>query len=157
MKAIKAYESWNNEEVKEVAFWRASRWISIKSNYNPNRRNGLWDYVTDGRGYSVNDDNCDFKDLYLHYFTWNGRNYAINEFVAIGSAWDALGHEIYYKEGGDYKRITAVDWGGNLYNPIYIEFDEYCERVRVYEKVHTDNFYTTPDLMEWARRYSKSV
>lgn len=113
---------------------RLSRWIEIKHNYNPSKRNSLWDYVTDGYGYHPYDDrfNPDENDgLFLDYFTWNGSTWALDQFLALGSVWWG-GAPIEYTENGEIHYISGVD-GDNYFNPIYIEFDEYCEHVRVYE------------------------
>lgn len=35
---------------------------------------------------------------------------------------------------GKLHYLSGVDMDGDLYHPIYVEFDEYCENVRVYEE-----------------------
>ena len=109
--------------------YRKSRWIKIQHNYNPNRHNSLWYYVTDGNGYVENQTgyNPDENGLYLDYFRYNGRNYAINQFMR-------LTYPIFYEDKeGKWQYLSGYD-GENYYNPILIELDECCEYVRVYEE-----------------------
>lgn len=112
---------------------RVSRWIEIRHNYNPNHKNGLWNYVTDGNGYTTCQSNFNPDGgLYLDFFRWNNRNYAIGQFVGIGSVWCAGLPETFIDTDGKLTVVGFVDFGGDIFNPIYIEIDEYGERVRVY-------------------------
>ena len=135
MKTLKSFEIYDGKESeRKESFVRASRWIKIKNNYNPSKRNSLWDYVTDGNGRGVYSDNFDKSTgLYLDYFTFDGKNYALNQFVAIGSAWDCIGHHEGYYEDGEQFFISAYNIE-DYFRPMYIELDEYCERVRVYRE-----------------------
>ena len=112
---------------------RLSRWITIKQNYNVRKDNSLYDFSTDGSGYHpYQDDYNPDEGTYLDYFHFGGRTYAISQFVALGSAW--IGREPYrfVDTDGTITAVSAVDYDGCLYDPIYIEIDEYGERVRVY-------------------------
>lgn len=122
-----------NNRGEKVDFWRVSRWISVKTNYNPNKRNALWDYVTDASGNTPDSDGFDPSEgLFLDYFRFDGRTYATNQFYLLGSMWI---YETYtYTEDGEEKHLSAVDMCGDIYAPYYVEFDEYGERVRVYER-----------------------
>lgn len=113
-------------------FYRVSRWITVRHNYTPRKNNMLWDYVTDENGYKPYQDNFTPENgLYLDYFKWNGRNYAIEQFLCLGNPFYTPFTLSY--ENGDGKKcyLSGVD-NENIYNPIFVEFDEYCERVRVY-------------------------
>lgn len=113
---------------------RLSRWITIRSNYNVGKHNSLYDFATDGVGYHPYQDEYNPEDgTYLDYFRFNGRTYAIGQFVALGSMW--IGGEPYrfVDTDGTETTVGAVDFHGCLYDPIYIELDTYGERVRVYE------------------------
>ena len=55
---------------------RISRWISIRQNYNPNKNNSLWDYVSDENGYKHYQDNFNAENgLYLDFFVFAGKLY----------------------------------------------------------------------------------
>lgn len=114
---------------------RVSRWIKVKQNYNPRKNNRLWDYVTDENGYKPHNDNFNPENgLYLDYFRFNGRTYAIEQFFAFGSIADTIGHASGYIENGEKHYLQGFD-NENIYNPIFIELDEYGENVRIYEEV----------------------
>lgn len=107
---------------------RVSRWVQVRHNYAPNKRNPLWYYVMDGCGYLEGQKEFDPESgLYLDYFRWNGRNWAIEQFFreTVPTMWE---------EDGKLHWIAGYD-SENYYNPILIEFDECCENVRVYEEV----------------------
>lgn len=135
MKEVRAMKDFTTIDGKNK-LTRLSRWITIRQNYNTSPRNGLYYYVTDGSGYHPHEDNFDPENgTFLDYFHFNGRTYAIEQFVALGSTW--IGGEPYrFKDtDGTITTVSAVDFDGCLYDPIYIELDEYGERVRVYELV----------------------
>ena len=114
---------------------RVSRWITIKHNYNPRPNNYLWDYVMDENGYKPYQNTFNPENgLYLDYFTWRGRNYAIEQFWRLGNPFYTAFSLAYEIENGGLCYLSGVD-AENIYNPIYIEFDECCERVRVYEEI----------------------
>lgn len=116
-------------------FNRVSGWIRIKTNYNPTERNSLWYYVQDENGcnpnqYAFNPEN----GLFLDYFTFRGKNYALDQFMALNNTfWNPVGYT-YINEGGKTVSLAGVD-SENYFNPIYIEIDPCGERVRVYEEV----------------------
>ena len=92
----------------------------------------LWDYVTDENGYKPYQDNFTPENgLYLDYFKWNGRNYAIEQFWCLGNPFYMPFTLSYENSDGKKCYLSGVD-NENIYNPIYVEFDECCERVRVY-------------------------
>ena len=118
----------------EHTITRLSRWITIRTNYNTSKRNSLYDYVTDANGYRMHQDEYDPTDgTYLDYFKFGGRTYATEQFVSLGSVW--IGEQPYRftDTDGGIASVDAVDFDGDLYDPLYIELDEYGERVRVYQ------------------------
>lgn len=137
MKQLKSFDIYDGKEhARDYDFVRVSRWITVKQNYNPNKGNALYDYAVDGFGnhsYSENFNPVENGGKYLDYFTFNGRNYAIEQFIAIGCVWDVLGHHAGYYENGEKHFISAYDTE-SYFNPLYIEWDECGERVRVYRE-----------------------
>lgn len=110
--------------------YRVSRWISIKTWVNPTPRCQLWEYATDGNGELLQNGRFAPKTgIYIVYFTFNGRNYALQQFARFGSGF--LPGHIAYIENGEQHYLHGVDMG-DIYNPIYIEVDDYGEKVRVY-------------------------
>lgn len=108
---------------------RLSRWITIKQAYNVTKRNGLFEFSTDENGYTPAQENYNPENgTFLDYFRFRGRNYAINQFIALGSVWCGGKQYEFTDTDGKSTFIHAVD----LYSPLYIEIDEYGERVRVY-------------------------
>ena len=113
---------------------RLSRWITIKTNYNVSKRNSLYNHSTDENGYNpYHDEYNPSGGTYLDYFRFGGRTYAINQFISLGSLW--IGGRPYHfiDTDGTPASVAAVDFDGCLYDPLYIELDEYGERVRVYQ------------------------
>lgn len=110
---------------------RLSRWLKVKTNYRPGKNNSLWDYVTDTSGYHPNEKQFNLNDeLELKYFTFNGRNYAIDQFMCLFNPfWCCFGYS--YDDNGKTRYLSGYD-SENYYNPILIELDEYGEYVRVY-------------------------
>lgn len=136
MKTLQKFEIYDGKKQIDNRFnlVRVSRWIKIRQNYNPNKRNSLWDYVTDENGCHPYQDRFDPENgLSLDYFTWNGRNYAISQFMVFGAAWDCIGHFVGYIENGEDHYIQGFD-SHDLFNPILVEVDEYGENVRIYEE-----------------------
>lgn len=109
---------------------RVSRWIRIRQNYNPNKRNSLWYYVKDGNGWREGQPGYDPESgLFLDYFRFNGRNYALEQFISNSSAW---GYPIFFEdENGKTSFISGYD-SENYVNPLLIELDDCCEYVRCY-------------------------
>ena len=113
---------------------RLSRWIQIKQNYNVNKRNSLYEFSADENGYKPGQSEYNpANGTYLDYFRFNGRNYAIEQFITLGSAWIGGAPYEFTDTDGKSTFIHAVDYYGDLYNPLYIELDAYGDRVRVYK------------------------
>lgn len=135
MKDLIKFDVWNGSETTDNRriYCRVSRWITVKHNYNPSPKNALWDYVTDGCGYHPYNNEFNPDDgLYLDYFTFDGRNYAIEQIIAFGGMCE-FGHFSGYIENGE-KRYLSGYLDNNLYSPYHVELDEYGEHVRVYEE-----------------------
>ena len=114
---------------------RVSRWIAIRTNYNPSKRNRLAEYIRDGNGYREGQSGYDpSTGLYLDYFRWNGRTWAIDQFYRLGGVWTGGEPEMFVDTDGKLSIVDGYD-SENYYDPILIELDEYGERVRVYEEV----------------------
>lgn len=118
---------------------RVSRWINIRQNYNPRRNNSLWDYVTDGNGaHATSYDFNPASGLFLDYFQFNGRNYALEQFIRLDSVWCGCRGGITFQDGKTECYICAYDTDGNIYNPLYLELDDSGERVRLYTLKNAD-------------------
>lgn len=119
---------------KKYKIKRVSRWIAIKQAYNISKRNGLFEFCTDENGYKPNELNFNPENgTFLDYFRFNGRNYAMDQFIRIGSiACPGTAYKFIDTDNKTHE-LGAVDFWGDLYNPYYIELDPYGERVRVYE------------------------
>ena len=112
---------------------RLSRWITIRQAYNVNRRNSLFEFVSDENGYKPGQDEFNpANGTFLDYFRFDGRTYAIEQFIALGSVWCAGAPYEFTDTDGKITFISAVDYYGDLYDPLYIELDKYGEHVRVY-------------------------
>lgn len=128
MKIIEAYDG--------TRYRRVSRWISLRTNYNPTKRNGLWDYVCDENGYHPYQDEFNSKNgLHLDYFRFGGRTYALEQFYILGGMLVGGTPIMYDNEDGTRGIIGTIDMDGDLYHPMLGEWDEYCEHVRLYEEV----------------------
>lgn len=117
-------------------FRRVSRWITVKNAYDMSKRNSLYDYCTDENGYRPYNDQFNPENgIYCDYFRFRGCNWAMNRFYGIGSI--AVGGTPYtfIDTDGKLSVIGAVDMDGNIFDPYYLEIDEYGEHVRVYERV----------------------
>jgi hypothetical protein len=113
-------------------FNRVSRWIKVKHNYTPGKNNRLWDYVQDENGYKHYQEQFNPENgLYLDYFTFHGRNYAIEQFLALGNPFYTAVSYSYEDKDGKLFYLSGVDVE-NIYNPLYIEMDDCGEYVRLY-------------------------
>ncbi len=112
---------------------RLSRWITIKQAYNITSSHSLYSYTQDENGYTPGGDNYNpVNGNSLDYFNFRGRKYAISQFVALGSVWCGGAPYKFIDNDNSVTFIHAVDFSGDLYDPLYIELDNSGERVRVY-------------------------
>lgn len=112
-----------------------SRWIKIQQNYNPTKKNKLWDFVTDGNGYHPYQEEFNpVEGLFLDYFRYKGNKFALEQFMRIGG-FACPGPQPYYEDHQGKHFLCAVDFYGNIYHPYYIELNDNGEAVRVYKEV----------------------
>lgn len=112
---------------------RLSRWLKIHKNWHPNRRNELWPYVRDLDGYAEGQRGFNPSGgLYVDYFVWKGKKWAIERFIALGGPWG--GPPVMFEDENGKKSYIAGYDSENYHNPILIETDECYEHVRVYEE-----------------------
>lgn len=104
----------------EELYERISRWITIQHDYNITKRHSLYYYA---------DDCCDGSNA-VSYFKFNGRKYAIAQMYRLMGMM-GIGHNLILN---DDSILCAYD-GEQYYNPIYIEVDDFGEKVRVYQYV----------------------
>ena len=101
---------------------RVSRWIKIKQAYNVTEKHSLYYYA----------EKIEENENILDYFVFNGRKYAISQFMRFG--YPVTANYIQWYEKDKLYFMAGFD-SENYYNPILIEVDEYGEYVRVYEEV----------------------
>lgn len=119
---------------KKVMFQRISDWIAVKHDYAPQKNDSLWSYVTDGDGYYPHEDRFEPEHgLFLDYFVFGGRRYAMNQFLLLNAMWAAVAFS-YKDENGKPSFLSGFDIE-DYFNPIHVEFDEDCEKVRLYREV----------------------
>lgn len=115
-------------------FKRMSRWIKVKENYNPTPRNSLWHYAMDGYGNHPYEKDFDpERGLYLDYFTFGGRKYAIEQFWALGNPFYSALEVSYVDKNGKRNYLHGID-SEPLFDPLYIEMSDCGEYVRVYRE-----------------------
>ena len=113
---------------------RVSRWIKIRTAWDITPRHSLYDYSRDEYGRHPYQDGFDpTNGTHLDYFRFNGRKYALEEFLSCGSAWVSTTWQ-WEDENGKLQFISGVQQD-NYFNPLLIEIDDGCEYVRVYEEV----------------------
>lgn len=132
MKAITMEHYFENDFRGKEDFTRLSRWITVKTLCNPSKHNSLYDYAKDENGYTPGNENFNPNEVYIDYFTFGGVKYALDRFYRLGSMW--ICDTYRYTENGKTNYLSGVDMDGNIYDPLYIELDDYGEKVRVYKR-----------------------
>ena len=107
-------------EGKEIK--RLSRWIKIKQAYNITEKHSLYYYV----------EKIEENENVLDYFVFNGRKYALNQFLRFNTPWTVTSMQWYEKDKLHF--MSGYD-SENYYRPLLIEMDEYGEYIRVYEEL----------------------
>lgn len=129
---------WTREE-KPVYFRKISRTITIKHNYNPGKNNSLWDYVTDENGYKPYQDEFNSTNgLFLDYFRFGGKTYALDQFLALGNPFWCPCEYSYTDRDGKLFYLSGVD-GDNYYKPLYIALDKYGGTLTVWERIEEND------------------
>lgn len=106
-------------------FKRASRWITIRTDYNITPRHSLYDQS----------DDCGDGEKCVDYIRHKGITIPASQMIGLGSFACPGGKPYTFTEKGKTHTICAVDFWNNLYNPYYIEVDQWGEKVRLYERV----------------------
>lgn len=113
---------------------RVSRWIDIKTLYDISPKHSLYEFVEDANGYKPGNDRFNPNEgVSVDYITIKGKKYAISQFYRIGTMFCPGDPYKFIDTDGKIKSLCAVDYYGDLYHPYYLELDDSCERVRVYE------------------------
>lgn len=108
-----------------------SRWIKIKCNYNVSKRNPLYCYAMDENGKRDGENGFNPENgLSLDYFTFNGKNYAIEQFISMQSQFCCLSYS-WEDKHGKLHFMSGYD-SENYYNPLLIEVDCNGEYIKVY-------------------------
>ena len=97
---------------------RVSRWITIR-NEPITKRHSLWYYAEKDPAFS---DEC----AYCSMFRWNGRMYAVNQFL---SRYGLYGFDQKCEE---YPAFICGYDAENYYHPLLCEIDDCGERIRLY-------------------------
>ena len=96
-----------------------SRWISIQA-ITVTERHALSQYADDG---------------IVLCFRWQGRRYALGQFMRYGGPWGPPVPPMW-EEADGLHHIAGYDQD-DYYNPIQIELDDCCEAVRIWQEVPT--------------------
>lgn len=114
---------------------RISRWIKIR-NLPVTKRHRLWGYATDGNGYHPYSEKFDpSTGVFLDFFTFNGTQFALEQFLSTSSAWAGDWNPFYSENDVDDYVILSGFEAENYFTPLLIELDTICEAVRVYREV----------------------
>lgn len=101
---------------------RISRYIKIKQQYNVTERHSLYYYA----------EKIDENENVLDYFVFNGRKYALSQFMRFGYPITAVYIQWYEKDKLHF--MSGFD-SENYFYPLLLELDEYGEYVRLYEEI----------------------
>ena len=106
-------------------FKRCSRWIAIRTDYDITPRHSLYELA----------EECEGGEKCVSYIQHNGITIPTSQMILLGSMACPGEKPFEFKEKGETHAISTVDFWTDLYNPYYIEFDEWGEKVRLYEKL----------------------
>ena len=99
-----------------------SRWITVNSKV-VTKRHSLECYCDDfGDG-----------ELWLDYFRYNNREWAINQFIVFCSPWCGV-RPNYIDSKGNAVGVSAYD-GTNYYKPLLLEVNDDCSKIRLWLEV----------------------
>lgn len=106
-------------------FKRASRWITIRTDYGITPRHSLYDQA----------DDCGDGEKCVSYIRHKGITIPTSQMILLSSMVCGFQKPYTFTKNGETHTIGAVDFWTNLYNPYYIELDQWGEKVRLYEKL----------------------
>ena len=116
---------------------RLSRWIKIHT-LPVTKRHSLYEYATDGSGRHPYNDNFDSSNgVLVDYFVFQGKQYALEQFLSTSSAWAGAWNPFYSENDVDDYVILSGYEAEEYFNPLMIEIGEYGEFVRVYREVRS--------------------
>lgn len=118
--------------------WTRSRWLKVRRDWfeKPNPRHGLYDYMVDMDGLALYDERCDLSaGVEVEYFKYHGMRFPLSRFYALRCAVISTAPYEIVEDDGSSSFISCVDMDGDIFNPLYLELDEWGEGVRVYERV----------------------
>lgn len=120
-----------------ATFERISGWLPRQTIYNPTSRHSMYYYRTDEYGYREHDSEFNpVNGTYVDGYKYKGTWYAVERFFALGSAFLGGTPFMPVADDGEQVVIGAMDMDGNLYNPLYLEMDEYGEYGRLYVRIN---------------------
>lgn len=105
-------------------FIRVSRWISRKTDYNITEKHGLYCYG----------EVCEDSTICVDYIVHKGYRIACAAMYGLESMFIS-DHNHEFIENKEKHFISTVDMDGDIYDPYYIECDEWGEKFRLYKKV----------------------
>ena len=111
-----------------------SRLIKVHQAYNITARHCLYYYCTDENGFCPGQSGFNPENgTFLDFFRFNGRKWALNQFIAFGGVVGGV-PPMWEDEHGKLRCLTGYD-SENYYNPIMIELSDGGDYVRVYQEV----------------------
>lgn len=114
---------------------RLSRWIKIHT-LPVTKRHSLYEYATDGSGHHPYNEHFDSTNgVLVDYFVFQGKQYALEQFLSTSSAWAGAWNPFYSEDDVDDYVILSGYEAEEYFNPLMIEVGEYGEFVRVYQEV----------------------
>lgn len=119
-------------------FNRLTGWKEVQ-NLMVTKRHSLFEYAYDDNGYTCNDEKFDTsqKWYYLDCVEYKGYKVPLSSCANMfNNLW--FPHVYRYKENGEIHYINSYDMDGNIYNPLYFEFNPDGEQYRVYIKKGRD-------------------
>lgn len=108
--------------IDETKFIRCSRWITLKTAYIT-KRHSLYELAEKDGDIAI-----------IDYITHKGYKIAVSSMYGLGSMFISEQPHIFI-EHKEKHIISAVDMDGNIYDPYYIEIDQYNEKFRLYKKL----------------------
>ena len=107
-------------------FKRCSRWITVRTDYGITPRHSLYDQALE----------CEGGEKWVDYIRHKGTTIPTSQMILLYSRVCGFQKPYTFTEKGETHAIGAyVDFYTNLYKPYYIEFGEWGEKVRLYEKL----------------------